>query len=312
MESMNRANIFLANCYINAEVNSAIKVDAERSQVFDKWAEYYLSQEANKTTLNDFEILADPKANEKREVNIKFLKQALLQIISSNVAFKLQIWSEDVSVDSGARNSLIGVFDIVSLMTGGIGDYHLTMYQSDKKPGKKIEIEYYRYRESSGMSTLFGQSVINTYGKSNKGFLSDIKEKIRGIFSSGWKEQKKREKVENLSKYYDGCEMEAYQQSGQVMYVNGFKIINNLNVDEECIEFLQKKFKEQVESSKYYDEFFLQAKSKEEREAIERGLHNPDSIEYRNAYINWYLEGIGDDGHTTGKEYKKIYEMGKE
>ena len=48
--------------------------------------------------------------------------------------------------------------------------------------------------------------------------------------------------------------MEAYQQSGQVMYVNGFKIINNLNVDEECIEFLQKKFKEQVESSKYYDE----------------------------------------------------------
>ena len=51
-------------------------------------------------------------------------------------------------------------------------------------------------------------------------------------------------------------------------------------------------------------EFFTEAKSEDERTAIEKGLHNPKSPEYKNAFINWYFSGRGDKKQRIGENYK--------
>ena len=346
MESMNRVNLFLANCYINTEVILMSKVDAERSMVFDKWAEYYLGQEVNKTTLTDFEILSNTEAEGRRKVNNKFLKQALLQIISTNTALKLQIIGGASPEDSKTWNPQMGLFEIEELMLGREGDYRLTMYQSYKESGDKIEIEYYEYRFSQDIPSLLTNATISAYEKYNKGFLEYTKERTKdffidsitgglldgtkgvvvavtnsnvvgmsidgaievGKFGIGWNEQtdKNREIAVNLSKYYDGREMEAYQQNGQLMYVNGIRVVNNLYINESRLNILETVFKQQLTpENENYSAFFPKECDDITKGSIEKGLQDSNSAEYKNAFINWYTEGIGDEGNLNGRSYKE-------
>lgn len=342
MESMDRANFFLANCYIKGEVNPENKLDMERSMVFDGWKEYYLDKKENKTAGRDFEILANTEMSGNNEVNTKFLKQGLLQIVSSNAALKLQINGGLSSEDSKTWIPQMGVFKIEDLGTGRMGDYSLTLYQSYRESGRKIEIEYFEYHRSENMSNLLVKGAVSDYKKYKKGFkeyaeewagnivLASAKSALIGgskgasgpvglgldmalkaaEFNHGWNKQtRKNEKIaRNLSKFYDGMEMEAYQQGGQLLYVDGVKVVNNSYVDEDKLKFYESKFKAQINAGpKYnrrYSEFFPKGCDEATKESIEKGLQDPNSLEYKNAFINWYIDGIGDGEQNIGQCYK--------
>lgn len=55
-----------------------------------------------------------------------------------------------------------------------------------------------------------------------------------GGFGIGWNEQTRenQETAKNLSKYYDGREIEAYQQRGQLMYIKEARVVKHV-----CIEW---------------------------------------------------------------------------
>ena len=130
-----------------------------------------------------------------------------------------------------------------------------------------------------------------------------------GGFGIGWNKQTKKncELAGILSKYYDGRKMEAYQMSGQLMYVNGVKVVNNDYTDEIRLNILENAFKKQINlgtENKYYSEFFPEGCDEDTRESVEKALQNSNSAEYKSAFIEWYLEGIGDGDHTSGQYYR--------
>lgn len=336
MKAMEHLNLFLTNCYINDKSIAMGIVDVERSPVFDRWSKYYLGNMMNKTNDRDFKVLEGTGADERGKVNAKFLKQALLKTISSNAALKLQLQYGLLSKASESENPQMKIFDIESLDTGKNGDYHLTMYESYEESGKKIEIEYYAFRFSADFPTLFVRGMDSDYEKNIKGLGEYTKEKAAdfvvsevggslvgcakgvtktfgwaldaalktGEYAAGWNGQshKNKEVMENRRKYYDGLEMEAYQQSGQLMYVNGVKISNNEYVNTDRIHELKAAFERQIDpKNENYSQFFPEDCDEATRKSIESGLHKSDSLEYKNAFISWYAYGTGDRGGGTGR-----------
>lgn len=110
---------------------------------------------------------------------------------------------------------------------------------------------------------------------------------------------------DELEKYNDGKRMGAYQQSGQVMYVNGIRVVNNGWVDERRLNELVTGFELQIsEENRHYIEVFPRDGDAAAKNAIEEGLRDCKSKEYENAFVNWYYGGVGDAGHKSGRMYQ--------
>lgn len=201
-------------------------------------------------------------------------------------------------------------------------------------------IEYYEYRDSSGMPNILDEDVKGKVKSYKKEFPEYVEETVKGYiadtlatvlpagakvvldsgggtaidvaleaakFGVGWDKQKKENAEIDavIRKDYEGEEMEAYQRSGQVLYVNGVRVVNNESTDKSRLDELMAGFKEQFdeEENECYREFFPKGCDQVTRDAIEAGLHDSESVEYKNAFIKWYTEGIGDSGHKMGREY---------
>ena len=140
-----------------------------------------------------------------------------------------------------------------------------------------------------------------------------------------------------LSRSMDGLMLDAYQNSGQVMYWNGNMHVNHLNTDVYMADALMQEFEKNLPTQKDIDAAgleniidsteeknkkplevagnssfceFISGYEDEEKEKIIKALVERDvnSPEYIECYIRWYHYGLGDRYDKEGTSYIDDFE----